>query len=298
MLPKIKIPKATERTKKGLLFIIILGSFITNWLVFKDMLEFTEKLEKISLEQEKTIALFQKRLALEKSKTSSLENNLVAEQQNNQVIKSQIDTITSTVGVLEKLTSTDSELLKKYSKVYFLNENYKPRDLFGIDPKYLLQKDKPAQINVGVWPHLQKMLEDSISNGLDIKILSAYRSFEEQTSLKTNYKVTYGSGANKFSADQGYSEHQLGTTLDFTTTKLGAVLTGFDKTEEYKWLIDNAHKYGFVLSYPNNNTYYIFEPWHWRYVGINLATRIYNDRTYFYSLDQRDIDGYLINLFD
>lgn len=281
-----------------MLFLIILGSFITNGLVFKDMSDYTKVLEKISKEQELTITSFQKRLALEKDKSSSLENNLKTEQQNNQAIRTQIDTITSTVGVLEKLKNTDPELLKKYSKVYFLNENYKPKDLFNIDPKYLLQKDKPAQINIAVWPHLQQMLEDSISNGMDIKILSAYRSFEEQTSLKSNYKITYGSGANKFSADQGYSEHQLGTTLDFTTTKDGATLTGFEKTNEYTWLVNNAYRYGFIISYPKENSYYIFEPWHWRYVGINLATRIHNDKTYFYSLEQRDIDGYLINLFD
>jgi D-alanyl-D-alanine carboxypeptidase len=298
MLHKLRIPKATERTKKWMLFLIILGSFITNGLVFKDMSDYTKVLEKISKEQELTITSFQKRLALEKDKSSSLENNLKTEQQNNQAIRTQIDTITSTVGVLEKLKNTDPELLKKYSKVYFLNENYKPKDLFNIDPKYLLQKDKPAQINIAVWPHLQQMLEDSISNGMDIKILSAYRSFEEQTSLKSNYKITYGSGANKFSADQGYSEHQLGTTLDFTTTKDGATLTGFEKTNEYTWLVNNAYRYGFIISYPKENSYYIFEPWHWRYVGINLATRIHNDKTYFYSLEQRDIDGYLINLFD
>jgi hypothetical protein len=120
----------------------------------------------------------------------------------------------------------------------------------------------------------------------------------EQASLKSAYTTSYGSGANKFSADQGYSEHQLGTTLDFNTTKRSSVLSGFDKTPEYKWLTENAYKYGFVISYPKENKYYIYEPWHWRFVGISLATRIHDDNTYLYALDQRDIDTYLINLFD
>jgi D-alanyl-D-alanine carboxypeptidase len=87
--------------------------------------------------------------------------------------------------------------------------------------------------------------------------------------LKSQYRVTYGAGtANSFSADQGYSEHQLGTTVDFTTPKVGGTLTGFDKTDSYKWLQNNAYKYGFILSYPSSNGYYIFEPWHWRFVGL------------------------------
>jgi hypothetical protein len=71
-----------------------------------------------------------------------------------------------------------------------------------------------------------------------------------------------------------------------------------DKTEEYKWLLDNAHKYGFILSYPKDDTYYIFEPWHWRYVGVELATKLYNEKISFYSMDQRTLDSYLLNLFN
>ena len=67
-------------------------------------------------------------------------------------------------------------------------------------------------------------------------IISGFRSFNEQSNLKDNYKVVYGTGANKFSADQGYSEHQLGTTVDFTSTDLGAGFNSFAKSKEYEWL--------------------------------------------------------------
>jgi D-alanyl-D-alanine carboxypeptidase len=111
--------------------------------------------------------------------------------------------------------------------------------------------------------------------------------------------VTYGAGtANQFSADQGYSEHQLGTTVDFTTSSVGATFSGFEDTESYRWLRDEAHRYGFVLSYPPNNSYYQFEPWHWRFVGVDLAQDLHQDDTYFYDLDQREINEYLITLFD
>ena len=84
----------------------------------------------------------------------------------------------------------------------------------------------------------------------------------------------YGSGANSFSADQGYSEHQLGTTVDFSTSSLGGSLNGFDQTEAYEWLDKNAHRFGFILSYSKDNAYYIYEPWHWRFVGKDLALYI------------------------
>jgi D-alanyl-D-alanine carboxypeptidase len=130
-------------------------------------------------------------------------------------------------------------------------------------------------------------------------VVSAYRSFGEQSSLKASYKRTYGAGtANSFSADQGYSEHQLGTTIDFTTTILGANFAGFDKSDAYEWLLDNAYKYGFIISYPKTNAYYTYEPWHWRFVGVELATKLHDDNQHFYDLDQRAINGYLVNLFD
>ena len=110
--------------------------------------------------------------------------------------------------------------------------------------------------------------------------------------------MIYGAGANQFSADQGYSEHQLGTALDFATTEIGAGFDGFEKTDAYRWLLDNAYQYGFILSYPQNNNYYQFEPWHWRFVGRDLAKKLSKEDKNFYDLDQREIDEYLISFFD
>ena len=114
--------------------------------------------------------------------------------------------------------------------------------------------------------------------------------------------MTYGTGANAFSADQGYSEHQLGTAVDLTTQKDGNRFSdasgGFDSTDGYTWMTQNAYKYGFVLSYPKGNSYYIYEPWHWRFVGVALATRLHNEGKNFYDLDQREIDGYLGLMFN
>lgn len=298
MHSKYNFPKATDHTKRGILTILIIGSFITNVLIYRDLLLENQSLISEVDRQIASSSILQKKLSSEQEKSKDLLNNLKIEKENNDIIKSQVETISSSVNVLEKLSKTDSELLKKYSKIYFLNENYSPQKLAIIDPKYLIQETRTAQIHADVLPHLQKMIDDANATGLDLKILSAYRSFGEQASLKSTYTVTYGSGANKFSADQGYSEHQLATTIDFNTTKRSSVLSGFDKTPEYTWLTENAYKYGFTISYPKENKYYIYEPWHWRYVGIDLATRIHNDNTYLYALDQRDIDSYLVNLFN
>jgi len=232
------------------------------------------------------------------SETIDKINNEIAVSQNKLNQMNQFDEVANAVGALSKLSKTDPELLKKYSKVYFLNEHYVPISLSKIEPIFLSNKSVNYEIHSNVLPYLEDLIEASERDKVSLFVLSAYRSFDIQTTLKENYKITYGSGANKFSADQGYSEHQLGTAIDFTTGKLDDALEGFDKTPEYQWLLDNAYKYGFVLSYPAGNTYYKFEPWHWRFVGVALATKLYDDKINFYNMDQRLIDNYLANIFD
>ncbi len=237
---------------------------------------------------------------LESARERNLE--LIGETRSQQAIidafDGQIQDLGNTVGTLEKLSKTDEELLKKYSKVYFLSENYRPAQLFAIDKKYLYEKED-AYIQTQVLPYLEKLLVAARVDGIDLLIASAFRSFETQISLKSEYKVVYGAGtANQFSADQGYSEHQLGTAVDFTTPSVGGVFSEFQTDPAYEWLLANAYKYGFILSYPERNVFYKFEPWHWRFVGAELAKRLHTDKEYFYDLGQREIDEYLIKLFD
>ena len=211
----------------------------------------------------------------------------------------QVGDVSNTVSTLQKLSKTDPELLIKYSKVFFLNENYAPSRLSEIPEQYKYSNTKILKINSQVLPYLQRMIEDAKNANNLLYVYSAFRSFNEQKSLKGQYSIVYGSGsANSFSADQGYSEHQLGTTIDFITPGLGGNLDGFDTTESYKWLLNNAYRYGYILSYPKNNKFYVFEPWHWRFIGIKLATDLHNQGKSFYDMDQRDIDDYLVSVFD
>ncbi|MEY4731302.1 MAG: hypothetical protein RL681_248 [Candidatus Parcubacteria bacterium] len=229
---------------------------------------------------------------------TSLNEALIAEQGRNLALSSQIQELTGTVGKLKKLSETPPELLKKYSKVYFLNENYVPSPLANIDGGYLLKQGENEQILAAVWPFITRMLVSADREGKKLQVVSAYRSFEKQAAVKSGYRMLYGYGANQFSAEQGYSEHQLGTTVDLTTPAIVGLTTKLDATPEYDWLMQNAYRYGFVLSYPKGNTYYQYEPWHWRFVGVALATFLHDQNKHFYDLSQAEIDPYLISIFD
>jgi D-alanyl-D-alanine carboxypeptidase len=239
--------------------------------------------------------------ALQKSDESLTTTQNTNTELNNEItsFQGQLNGITSTVGTLQKLSQTDPELLEKYSKVYFLNENYAPTSLTNVDSNYLYDKTKPLQFLTQAEPYLENLLNSAEEASLHLEVISAYRSFGTQGNLKSAYDVTYGEGtANQFSAEQGYSEHQLGTAVDFTTPTVADTFSGFSKTAEYTWLTNNAYLYGFILSYPPNNAYYVFEPWHWRFVGDSLAAYLHGTNQYFYDLDQRQIDTYLVKLFD
>ncbi|MGB2580347.1 MAG: M15 family metallopeptidase [Minisyncoccia bacterium] len=226
------------------------------------------------------------------------EQDILKQREIVEAMDAEVDSLSSTLGIYTKIINTDKELLEKYSRIYFLNENYVPKYLTSIPSIYTYEPEKVKTIATDVWPFLQKMLDDAKSEDIDLKILSTYRSFGTQAKIKSAYTITYGSGANRFSADQGYSEHQLGTTIDFTTSKLGASFYTFERTASYTWLMENAYKYGFILSYPKNNIYYISEPWHWRFVGKSLALRLHNENKNFYDLSQREINEYLLSIFD
>ncbi|MEK7511160.1 MAG: D-alanyl-D-alanine carboxypeptidase family protein [Patescibacteria group bacterium] len=251
-----------------------------------------------NLEAHASIKDLEGRLNDAEAEKRRLEDALTQERAKTGAFERRIEEISGTVGTLAKLAETDPELLAKYSKVYFLNENYTPSALAPIKEEYLSDSSRDLEVHAKVRPRLEDLIEEAKENGIELRIVSAYRSFGTQAALKNGYAVTYGAGANRFSADQGYSEHQLGTTIDFTTAALGSGFTAFGTTDAFTWLKDNAHRYGFILSYPEGNRYYVSEPWHWRYVGEELARKLHAGNKYFYDLDQREINTYLASLFD
>ena len=229
----------------------------------------------------------------------NLRQGLKEEMNTVDVLVDRIKEITGEVETIRRLEYIDQELLKKYSRVYFLNENYEPAKLVSIPADILAPIRDKAYFHDEAWPFLRDMINNAKGDGINLRVVSGFRSFNEQTELKSSYDMIYGQGtANQFSASQGYSEHQLGTAVDFSTEENAGMLDGFENTEAYTWLKGNAHRFGFVLSYPEGNAYYQFEPWHWRFVGVKLASDLFKKSGYFYDLDQRDIDEFRLYIFD
>lgn len=313
-MPYITKNKAISAVVIILFAMIIASAAALFWRQEKAIKTISEEVEKLRFDSVSMSAGLKKEIAASKDDLSSAQEKAITElsttlnKKQEQIdalgskvggVEENIGQISGAVNNLEKLSKTDPEFLRKYSKVFFLNENYIPERLTEIPKEHLYNEDNLESIHLLVWPYLKNFLEAAKGSGVKLYIKSAYRSFDEQKSIKSAYSVIYGAGAaNTFSADQGYSEHQLGTTADFITSGLGGKLEGFENTEAYRWMGTNAYKYGFILSYPKNNSYYVYEPWHWRFVGVKLAADLHSSGKNFYDLDQREIDGYLVNLFD
>ncbi len=278
----------TERTDERDALLLTKANLTTN------LDQTTKKLSAAS----NTVAALVQELDITAEELEDAERDYRREKDKNDDLEDEYRDTIETVRVLDKLSKTDEELLQKYSRVSFLNENYIPSDIDEIHSKYILSSRSDQYFHADAMSFLEDLLDDARRDKIDLQVVSAYRSFDTQAQLKGQYTQTYGSGANTFSADQGFSEHQLGTTVDFTDTEANALRPSFENTDAFEWLEKNAYKHGFVLSYPKGNDFFIFEPWHWRFVGEELARDLDRDDANFYDWDQRDIDPYLLNIFD
>lgn len=127
---------------------------------------------------------------------------------------------------------------------------------------------------------LQQLQHDAQAQGINISnSYSGYRSYQYQTQLYNNYVNLHGEEeANTFSAKPGFSEHQTGLTFDLKDFNGQLV----EDPITSQWIKENCAKYGFILRYPEGKeviTGYIYEPWHLRYVGEEVANQIMNNNT-------------------
>ena len=177
-----------------------------------------------------------------------------------------------------------SSLTVLVNKLNQLPQEYVPEDLVIPNVKFSFSGDNPKKyMREEAARALEQMFQGAKENGYRIYALSGYRSYEKQKSLYTNYVSQYGqASADQFSAQPGKSEHQTGLAMDVTSESVGFELVGeFGETDEGKWLAENAHIYGFILRYPSDKTDitgYMYEPWHFRYVGVSLAQEIYRTK--------------------
>ena len=163
-------------------------------------------------------------------------------------------------------------LVNKYNK---LPDDYSPNDLVLIDKRCSVKDD--VYIRKEASKHLIDMCMDMISLNLDMKVISGYRNYDYQKTLYDEYVKKDGEyAAIKYSARPRFSEHETGLSIDVMGNNKN--YTKFNETPEYRYILNNAHNYGFIIRYDNEFvTGYINEAWHLRYVGIKNAKKIKND---------------------
>lgn len=165
-----------------------------------------------------------------------------------------------------------NDFLAPVNKQTTLKPDYEPEDLQPI-PDYMAPP-RAMQLREPALRKLIALWHTASYDGVNLQVISAYRSYGYQAELFQRYADSYSEEeANRFSARPGQSEHQLGTTVDFGGSAFD-LKAEFAETEQGRWLADNAHFFGFVMSYPRDSeeiTGYIFEPWHYRYVGVENA---------------------------
>jgi zinc D-Ala-D-Ala carboxypeptidase len=158
-----------------------------------------------------------------------------------------------------------------------LSSDYVPKDLVPLQD-YDVPTLGSETLRREAAEHLGRLIERAAADGEELVVASAYRSYEQQRASHARLMSVFGADADGMSAAPGHSQHQLGTAVDFTNAAAGYRLgVPFAQTSAYRWLEHHAWEYGFVLAYPRGEeeqTGYQWEPWHYRYVGVEDATRL------------------------
>lgn len=196
-----------------------------------------------------------------------------------------VDTFLLKVGAATQGTidyqNTDS-ITVLVNKENDLPADYIPPDLVDVNIPFTFKEQAEKRM---MRQEAASKLEELFAAGKEQNIIlygvSGYRSYQTQKGLFASFVRRYGSEdkANQISARPGQSEHQTGLAMDVTSQSVNFGLEEtFGDTSEYSWLMDNAHRFGFIIRYPKGKEYlteYTYEPWHLRYVGQELATMLY-----------------------
>ena len=180
-----------------------------------------------------------------------------------------------------KKTDISKNELMLTNKFYSLDNTYNSDNMVKVSKQYSYGDNQ--MLTSETFDAFLSMFKAAKNENLTLIINSSYRSYEDQEEIYNEYKNTRGEeAANKVAAKAGFSEHQTGLSIDIQT--YGSSAKTFEEFDEFKWLQDNAHKYGFILRYPKDKKYltgYEYESWHYRYVGIEAATYIYENNITF-----------------
>lgn len=219
----------------------------------------------------------QKNLVAESQKTTT-----EAESNNAEPTTTDTTKVTET-PVLPKVSQTagteasSDGITQVVNKNHSISSDFVPSDLVSVD----LPSTRDTQLRGVAAVALKGLFNAASTAGLELYCCSGYRSYETQADLYNWNVETYGvEGAELVSARPGMSEHQMGLAMDVTSASVGFdLLESFGSTSEGQFINENAHKYGFIVRYPQGKTDitgYAYEPWHLRYVGVDVATDIFN----------------------
>ena len=167
-----------------------------------------------------------------------------------------------------------NELCVLVNKYHRLPEGFGQINLVNMNREYTVNDGKQYLLRDEAYQKFVQMSDAAKSEGIPIKAISAYRTEDYQRMLYTNKVRTAGqTHADNYSARPGFSEHQTGLAVDINSTS-----TSFEYTPAFAWLQKHAHEYGFIMRYPRGRewiTGYSYEPWHYRYVGADIAYAVH-----------------------
>lgn len=175
----------------------------------------------------------------------------------------------------------EKDTLVLINKEYYLSSNYIPDELVVPDIKTIKNIDDENRMREDAAKALEALFNAALKDGIVLYLESGYRSYQMQKDIYEYIKQEKGEEyVSKYVGVPGHSEHQTGLSADITNIDHvdDANDKALGKSKEGIWLKDNAHRYGFILRYPEDKTDitgYNYEPWHFRYVGVDAAIKIY-----------------------
>lgn len=181
---------------------------------------------------------------------------------------------------LELNTNEDLDMLMNVNKFYALSETYTPENLKNIELSYAYGEEGENKLIDYAYDKFLELWQAANDQGFYLMVTSSYRDYESQKEIYDYRVSTQGERkADETAARPGHSEHQTGLVIDMTS-KTEPLADSFTDSEAYKWLKENAYKYGFIERYPEGKTYltgYSPESWHWRYVGLEAAKTMHDE---------------------
>ena len=182
----------------------------------------------------------------------------------------------------ERETDTSKEELMLVNRMYGLDSNYTPEDIITIPIKYAYSGIK---IKNSILDSIISLIDAAKEEGYTFVVSYGYRTYKEQKKLYDSYANSYGkASADEYVARPGHSEYETGLSFDLEPYKDMSKVKDIKELEEYSWLRENAHKYGFIFRFESDKEYltgFSEDPWRLRYVGVDAAEMMYNEKICF-----------------